>query len=336
MRSIFPRFIPFLVAAWNLGCAPNLGEFSETADQAPPPAEATGPIDLPSTTQPPAAPRPFPIVLAHGFISSAEVGFTSEIVAGLEKDGHRVFRTEVPPVTSVAYRAQILGPQIDTILRDTGAERVHIIAHSMGGLDARYLVSELGYASRVATVSTISTPHHGSSLADVALGVADGLGLEETVLDFIATELSPPSMTDPDLRSALRDLSEGSALNFNALVEDQPSVRYQSWAGLSKVRGRARGADMEACTVNNGNMVLPEVRDRLSSVFVPVALVVAGSSLRPHDGVVTVESARWGAFRGCIPADHFDETDEILDPDTGFDLVQFYRDIARELAATSG
>jgi triacylglycerol lipase len=66
------------------------------------------------------------------------------------------------------------------------------------------------------------------------------------------------------------------------------------------------------------------------------ALVAHGTELRPNDGVSTVESARWGRFRGCIPADHLDQVGQINDegPDrrTGFDYLRFYRNIAFELA----
>jgi triacylglycerol lipase len=52
--------------------------------------------------------------------------------------------------------------------------------------------------------------------------------------------------------------------------------------------------------------------------------------------MATVESAMWGTFRGCIPADHLDEVGQIRhdapDAVTGFDHVQFYRDLAHDLA----
>jgi hypothetical protein len=50
----------------------------------------------------------------------------------------------------------------------------------MGGLDARYLISKLGYGTKVASLTTISTPHRGSPLADVALGLTESSILSES------------------------------------------------------------------------------------------------------------------------------------------------------------
>jgi triacylglycerol lipase len=63
-------------------------------------------------------------------------------------------------------RAALLEAQIRGVLASTGAEKVHIIAHSMGGLDARYMIARRGMANSVASLTTIGTPHLGTSYAD--------------------------------------------------------------------------------------------------------------------------------------------------------------------------
>ena len=45
-------------------------------------------------------------------------------------------------------------------------QRVLIVAHSMGGLDARYMISRMGMEDHVAALLTITTPHRGSPYAD--------------------------------------------------------------------------------------------------------------------------------------------------------------------------
>jgi hypothetical protein len=49
-----------------------------------------------------------------------------------------------------------------------------------------------------------------------------------------------------------------------------------------------------------------------------------------------VASARWGNFRGCIPADHYDVVGQIghntRDPVTGFDAARFWAFVASDLA----
>src|SRR5205814_1408651 len=43
---------------------------------------------------------------------------------------------------------------------------VHVIGHSMGGLDARFMVAKLGMETRVLSLTTVGTPHRGSPFAD--------------------------------------------------------------------------------------------------------------------------------------------------------------------------
>ena len=73
--------------------------------------------------------------------------------------------TRVHPIAGVDRRARRLGEQI---VKAFGDEPVHLIGHSMGGLDARRLLAEDGWKERILSVTTIGTPHLGSSLADFA------------------------------------------------------------------------------------------------------------------------------------------------------------------------
>jgi triacylglycerol lipase len=77
------------------------------------------------------------------------------------------------------------------------------------------------------------------------------------------------------------------------------------------------------------------IRDGMDATLVPAAGFVAhGIELRPNDGMVTVESAKWGKFMGCIPADHLDEVGQPKQgthPLTGFNHVEFYRKMASSL-----
>jgi triacylglycerol lipase len=80
----------------------------------------------------------------------------------LETLGHRVYVVRLPPMAGIARRAEAFAEQIQKIPGD----RVNVIAHSMGGLDARYAISRLGLDARVASLTTIGTPHRGTPIAD--------------------------------------------------------------------------------------------------------------------------------------------------------------------------
>lgn len=88
----------------------------------------------------------------------------------LTQNGFRVFHSDVEFAGPVELRAVQLSRRVEDILVATNAPRLHIIAHSMGGLDSRHMiVDQPGMADKVASLTTIGTPHLGTSFADFGL-----------------------------------------------------------------------------------------------------------------------------------------------------------------------
>lgn len=114
-----------------------------------------------------------PIVLAHGLFGFRRIGmgrltltsYFRGIPEYLRAGGNRVMVTRVPPIAGVERRARRLGEQIAAAFPD---EPVHLIGHSMGGLDARRLLADPAWSGRILSLTTIGTPHLGSALADCA------------------------------------------------------------------------------------------------------------------------------------------------------------------------
>lgn len=114
-----------------------------------------------------------PIVLAHGLGGFSRIGvgrltlttYFRGLPQALEGAGNRVLIPRVPPLAGIETRAKRLGEQI---VRAFGDEPVHLIGHSMGGLDARRLLADPDARRRMLTLTTIGTPHLGSVLADFA------------------------------------------------------------------------------------------------------------------------------------------------------------------------
>src|SRR3954453_15019638 len=114
-----------------------------------------------------------PIVLAHGLFGFNQIGLGRLTLAAyfrgipdwLRAAGNRVLVTKVPPIAGIEARAKRLGEQIAAAFPD---EPVHLIGHSMGGLDSRMLLSDPAWSGRVLSLTTIGTPHLGSSIADFA------------------------------------------------------------------------------------------------------------------------------------------------------------------------
>jgi triacylglycerol lipase len=114
-----------------------------------------------------------PIVLAHGLFGFTRIGlgrvtltpYFRSIPEFLTGAGNRVLVTRVPSIAGVEQRAGRLGEQI---LKAFPNEPVHVIGHSMGGLDARRLLANPAWQRRILSLSTIGTPHLGTALADFA------------------------------------------------------------------------------------------------------------------------------------------------------------------------
>jgi triacylglycerol lipase len=114
-----------------------------------------------------------PIVLAHGLFGFTRVGlgpvtltpYFRTIPDVLMSAGNRVLITRVPSIAGVERRAVRLGEQILKAFPD---EPVHVIGHSMGGLDARRLLANPVWQRRILSLSTVGTPHQGTALADFA------------------------------------------------------------------------------------------------------------------------------------------------------------------------
>ena len=111
--------------------------------------------------EPAPAPAAAPILLLHGVLCNAGV------MAGLRNDlvarhlGPVYALSYGPPLASIDAFADQVAAKIDAILDATGAPRVAIVGHSMGGLVARAYLRRYG-AQKVSTVMSLGTPHHGS------------------------------------------------------------------------------------------------------------------------------------------------------------------------------
>lgn len=249
-----------------------------------------------------------PIVLAHGFLGMGDVqvgparfSYFHRIDAALAARGHPVIAARVHPTGSIDRRARQLAEAIDARLRRFGRQRdrVLIFAHSMGGLDARHLVSTLGFADRVAALVTFSTPHRGSPFADWCLHhLGSRLGAARALaalrLDF----------------SAVADLTTVAARRFNEATPDHPQVRYFS-------------------------VTAARPWNRLPLFLVPSHRVIRRAE-GDNDGLVSVRSGTWGTHLGTWPVDHLQMINKRLVPRaewSGADVVRAYLDVLDRVVA---
>lgn len=265
-------------------------------------------------------PTKYPIVLAHGLFGFAELKLAGSylppihywrgIQEALVASGTEVITATVPPSGTIAERAAQLRRNI---LAASKGRPVNIIAHSMGGLDARYMISksrtkrtlleqkqqqqhdggggEKGNRERrgesseseegegkegkqvendvnVRALVTIATPHHGSSYADFLLSLIGPTRLPPLYHAWTATTGLGTGAFDQLTRKYMAE-------RFNPATRDDPATRYFSY-GAALVR-----------------------KPPLLSPFRGSHKVILREE-GPNDGLVSVDSARWGSYKGTL------------------------------------
>jgi triacylglycerol lipase len=280
---------------------------------------------------------PYPIVLHHGFAGFRQIGalnYYYRVADDLRARGETVYEAEVSPFASPEQRGTELATFVDHVLAETDAAKIVLVAHSQGGLDARYLISTRGYGDRVALLATIATPHRGTRVADAVLGNVPGVGAD--VLDAVASVIGQSYndvRTNADLRAAMNALSEAAAPAFNRANPDDPRVVYWSWTGRSNDRTGA----IQCAGAHTPNDPF-HVDSTNPLLFAFATFIEQGDPItHVNDGLVEVASAKWGTWMGCVPADHFDEVGQIAEngpnAGSGFDHIAFYRDVVSRIHA---
>ena len=262
--------------------------------------------------QPSIIPSRHPVVLMHGFGIGASFrrgGHLHDEAMYLRSRGVCAIAPNVSPYNTVKARCEMWENRLSHVLNDTNANQLSLIAHSMGGLDARYLISKMGWHDTVEALVTVATPHRGSSVASLILEQPESV---RTWLADMADWLGTHILEDgsANVRQALRELTPEYVENtFNEGVPDHPDVQYWSY-GCQAGRGTEIPIDPIFRYLNNYLFEKEGV----------------------NDGIVSVQSARWGDYLGTVDADHARQVGIRSTLAADFDANAFYAAIAQKLA----
>jgi len=260
----------------------------------------------------------YPIVLVHGAgfrDSNVGINYWGRIPQTLQDKGAKIFYGGTDGWCTIERGAADLKAAVEKALKQTGSEKVNIIAHSKGGLEARYMISSLGMAGKVASLTTISTPHRGSETMDSILGMPNfllrGVGVAGNVVRWVWGD------KHPDFYAGIASLSTSYMQDFNAKNPDKTGVYYQSFAG--------------------------ELPQPANDIILALTSSVVRNNEGANDGMVTVASAKWTNFRGVLRGtgsrgiSHLDEvdfrrSDVAIEPVLGAtNIRQFYAAVAADL-----
>jgi triacylglycerol lipase len=220
---------------------------------------------------------------------------------------HRTVFPPVPPLGTSEARARVLADKIQVAFPEG---RIHVIAHSMGGLDSRTLIDRdfQGLSARIASLTTLSTPHKGSPVADLLLGERpnDVRGELYDRLTAILNGLGVPT-------GALRDLTSDGASRIPDVARTHQNIRYRSYFGAGRSGNRAT------------SRLLSFTHDYIETI-----------EDQPNDGLVALDSAQYGEFQQpSWQGDHADivghDLDRPLLPGTQFDHLAAYERIIAQL-----
>ncbi|EMD41945.1 hypothetical protein CERSUDRAFT_110499 [Gelatoporia subvermispora B] len=260
-----------------------------------------------------------PVVFCHGLlgfdtvtlgpsIAPLQVTHWRGIKDVLETNKCEVLMTRVPATSSPIDRAKVL---MEKINETYPGRSVHLIGHSMGGLDCRYLTTHLTERKfDVLSITTISTPHRGSSFADHFLTT---VGRERLPSVLSLLDLLPNGGGDG---KAFEFLTVENMRKFNEETPDVPGVKYFSW-----------GAVYEPGLIDTWKW--------------PHSVILEKEG--PNDGLVSLKSAKWGTYLGTLEGvNHLDlvgwintaryKWAEIMGREIKFKPATFYLGIADHLA----
>jgi len=256
----------------------------------------------------------YPVLMVHGifFRDWHYFNYWGRVPKELIRNGAKVYYGKQQSALAVKDSAAELRKQILEIIKETGCGKVNIIAHSKGGLDARYAISRLGMAPYVASLTTINTPHYGCGWVDQILKK-----LPDKLVRWVGKQYNKIFCrlgdSQPDFYNSVYDLTESFAIRFNEEVENQEGILYQSV--MSKM-------------------------DSAKSAGFPLNITYRLISKIQHchsDGLVPLQSAVWGEYLGLLIVagkrgiSHGDMIDLFRENIRDFDVREFYVELIEKL-----
>lgn len=254
----------------------------------------------------------YPVLLCHGYGALASLVKPSpmhEVCMLLRQHGIIAFAPNIVPYAKIETRSEQWVNRIRQLINKYGFEKLNVIAHSMAGLDMRYAITHSDIHEQVVSLTTVATPHRGTSLAEHVLNtpdkVRDKLG---EVFDWFGNSMYPKGQSDAvgAVRQLTRDYVQKE---FNPLHTDRPDVTYFSY-GASVGKG-------------TNHPLNPIYRYQNHYIY---------DHEGPNDSFVSEESAKWGEHMKVVSLSHLEQIKLTINKERVQIFDHFWFDVACHLA----
>lgn len=273
----------------------------------------------------------YPIVLVHGMLGFDTIGpvnYWWGIPGALRNGGATVYQPQVSATSGNEIRGEQLLAQLRQIQAQTGVAKFNLIAHSQGGMTARYVLANA--PEMVASVLTVGSPHKSSPVADGVLrdvAAAGVSGLAFDIMSGLGTLISYLSGQPKLPQDAYATFNDNTAANSAAYNAKYPVGIPTTPCG----NGAATAPNGAKLYSAGGTAVITNLLDPADSAMGLMATYFKGE---PSDGMVGKCSSHFGTvLRDDYTWNHLDEVNQafgmrgLLTPDP----VAFYRTHANRL-----
>lgn len=230
----------------------------------------------------------YPIFFVHGMgFRDGRICYWGRIPKILKKYGAEIFFGCQDANASIEDNAEVLKKSLLKFIAETGAEKVNIIAHSKGGLEARYLISTMGMGKYIASVTTLSTPHNGSATMDKLMKIPRFLLVSGSKVFDIFQKIGGDK--NPDTFRCLEQVTTSYMAEFNRKNPDDKNIYYRSYAF--------------------------KMKNPFSDIIMAIPYFAVRLMDDESDGLLTAKEVAWGDFRGVYTSignrgiSHPDEVD---------------------------
>ncbi|HWW08070.1 esterase/lipase family protein [Collimonas sp.] len=273
----------------------------------------------------------------YGFKQELERSGAKVYVADLEAFSVDDAKDPLFGVVNIGRGDQLLN-YANAVMAQTGATKVNFIGHNQGGMTARYVAAVA--PGKVASVTTIGTPHKGSELIDQALNFMDQQKLTDSALTALTVASIAQRTADgkanlqytpfQNAQAALRQLTVGGAKQFNAKFPsaglstascasgaatanvDGNTQRMYSYTGAAFQPYSLFGVKLVSDTSLSWFLDSAQWTDPSTLALRAAGVFVANQGVGANDGLVSVCSAKYGQDVGTYQWNHLDEINQFL------------------------